>query len=117
MDGSILHLHITNKRVLHRFQHCAASDDQELYSVECVAFCRGKNSPNWAASGGGDGFLKVWDLSSGILRISCPHNNMGVVALSWHASILHWVVTAALDNLLRVWDVRDGNYSAMISLL
>lgn len=76
--------------------------------MECVAFGRGKGAQSWAASGGGDGFLKIWDLSSGILRTSCSHNNLSVVALDWHSLVHHWIVTASLDNLLRVWDVRDG---------
>jgi WD40 repeat protein len=110
----MLYLQANNKRVLHKFQHSelVENSEDEVLSVECVALCKAQSNPalKLAASGGADGFLKVWDLNSGVLRLSCAHSRSSVVALQWHKAVHHLVFTAALDYLVRVWDARDGSY-------
>lgn len=75
-----------------------------VLGVECVGFANGEWK--WVASGGMDKTLKVWDTMTRTVRCSCMHGG-GVVALVWH-STLPLVATAALDNVVRVWDARNG---------
>ena len=60
----------------------------------------------WAASGGLDKTLKVWDLVTGTCRSVCAHGG-SVVALQWHTA-LPVVTTASLDRAVRLWDARNG---------
>ena len=73
-------------------------------SVECVGFSCAELK--WAASGGLDKTLKVWDLVTGTCRSVCAHGG-SVVALQWH-SALPIVTTASLDRAVRLWDARNG---------
>ena len=50
--------------------------------------------------------MKIWDYINGTCRSVCQHNG-SVVSLQWHTS-LSIVSTAALDNIIRVWDARSG---------
>jgi WD40 repeat protein len=77
---------------------------EAVLSVECVGFANGEWK--WVASGGMDKNLKVWDTMTGTVRCTCPHGG-SVVALVWHSS-LPIVCTAALDNVVRLWDARNG---------
>lgn len=114
VDGQVHYLQVNTKRLLLKFAHSVSvSEDsgEEAHSVECVAICKSKSTTamKWAASGGSDGTLKVWDLNSGVLRCSCQHPSSSVVALEWHPVAHHLVVTAALDFIVRVWDARAGS--------
>ncbi len=81
--------------------------DEEYISVECVGlFSNATGEFNWAASGGMDSTMKIWDFSTGACRCSCVHEG-SVVALKWHPS-LPAVITCSLDNKIRVWDARSG---------
>jgi len=64
------------------------------------------DSFKWAASGGMDNTLKIWDLTSGMCRATCMHGG-GVGSLKWHPT-LPLIGTAALDNIIRLWDGRSG---------
>jgi len=89
----------------------------EGVAVECVGFApeslsassssTAVTSMKWAASGGMDKTMKIWDLTSGSCRCVCAHDG-SVVALRWHSS-LPIVCSAALDNVVRVWDARSGS--------
>ena len=89
-------------------------DDEDLtvaevettVSVESVGFCNCSDL-KWIASGGMDSTLKVWDLMTGVCRSVGCHDD-SVIALKWHQS-LPIIVTAALDNILRLWDARNGS--------
>ena len=84
------------------------SDGEERHDavlgVECVGFANGEF--RWVASGGMDKYMKVWDTMTGTARCTCLHGG-SVVALVWHSS-LPLVCTAALDNVVRIWDARNG---------
>lgn len=84
------------------------SDGEERHDavlgVECVGFANGEFK--WVASGGMDKYMKVWDTMTGTARCTCLHGG-SVVALVWHSS-LPLVCTAALDNVVRIWDARNG---------
>ena len=74
-------------------------------SVETVGFC--KTHP-WAATGGVDGNLCVWDLSgSAHCRHVCRHARKGVTKLQWHES-QPVVYSTCVDAVLREWDARTG---------
>ena len=125
-DGTVSLLQISKKRVLLKLVHSSSNpvansanlnaieeenddsgdenDAEEVLGVETVGFdCAGMN---WAASGGMDKTLKIWDLTSGSCRCTCLHEG-SVVSLKWHTS-LPMVCTAALDNIIRLWDARAG---------
>eukprot|EP00597_Dinobryon_sp_UTEXLB2267_P002197 CAMPEP_0170066156 /NCGR_PEP_ID=MMETSP0019_2-20121128/5955_1 /TAXON_ID=98059 /ORGANISM="Dinobryon sp., Strain UTEXLB2267" /LENGTH=473 /DNA_ID=CAMNT_0010273167 /DNA_START=1222 /DNA_END=2640 /DNA_ORIENTATION=+ len=88
-------------------------------AVECVGFApetsstTSSSSMKWAASGGMDKTMKIWDLTSGTCRCVCTHDG-SVVALRWHTS-LPIVCTTALDNVVRVWDARSGSLLLRLS--
>lgn len=75
-----------------------------VLGVECVGFANGEWK--FVASGGMDKTLKVWDTMTGVVRCTCMHGG-SVVALVWHSS-LPLIATAALDNVVRIWDARNG---------
>ena len=77
----------------------------DAMAVECCGICH-TNLP-FIASGGMDAQLKIWDLNSGSLRISCVHA-AAVVSLQWHTS-MPIVTTGSLDNQVRIWDARNGD--------
>lgn len=90
---------------------------ESVLGVECVGFANG-DTFKYAASGGLDKTLKVWDILTGSLRSTCVHGG-SVVALKWHSmgvtgGGLPAVCTAALDNAVRLWDGRNG---ALLMLL
>ena len=112
---------ISGKKVLHTFTHTIApsstpeaeaegegddNDDGEesKVSVECVGF---SNDAKWVASGGMDKTLKIWEATTGVCRAVCDHGD-SVVALKWHIK-LPVVFTAALDQVIRIWDARTGH--------
>jgi WD40 repeat protein len=123
MDGKVKLLHIGNKRVLFTFVHSTPkmissdpneskmdeeeepNDYEETSNVECIGFSNGEF--RWAASGGLDKTMKIWDLVSGSCRSLCQHQS-SVVSLKWHAR-LPVVATAALDCIIRLWDARAGD--------
>lgn len=80
-------------------------EGEAVMAVECVGFAKGPGL-KWVASGGMDKNLKVWDVTSGACRSVCPHGG-SVVALRWHDT-LPIICTAALDNVIRIWDARNG---------
>jgi ribosome assembly protein SQT1 len=80
-------------------------------SVETVAFSPG--NPNWCATGGVDGVLKIWDLANdGQCRHVCrpgmdEGNSGGITRLQWHPSVA-LVFTCYTDGSVRLWDARNG---------
>jgi ribosome assembly protein SQT1 len=72
-------------------------------AVEDVSF-----SPTipYAASGGLDNKVFVWDLQTSQPRETLSHKD-GIVRVKWHPTE-PWVITASLDRTLGVWDSRNG---------
>lgn len=122
-------LQISGKRVLQLFLHASQSplgadglpipqppkqvleveggierEEESVLSVECIGFS--SKELHWVASGGLDHTLKVWDMTTGTCRCVCKHGG-SVVSLKWH-SMLPIISTAALDNVVRLWDARTG---------
>ena len=94
-----------------------ADGEEELRSVEAVAFASGAVNPNWVATGGVDGSLKVWDVThggQGQCRQICrpPPDDGGAVAgvtrILWH-STLPLILASYTDGAVRMWDARDGS--------
>ena len=86
-------------------------EEESVQSVECVEFAPSSLSVKWFASGGLDKTLKIWDYtvssqSHSACRVVCTHP-ASVVSLKWHTR-LPVVVTAALDNNIRLFDARTG---------
>lgn len=78
-------------------------------SVEAVGFAL--SNPNWCATGGVDGVLKIWDLTNdgGQCRQVCPPpgDSAGITRLQWHPT-LPLVLTCCADGAVRLWDARNG---------
>jgi len=127
-DGQAHVCHIGTKKVvasLRHFEPPASStngmeeDEQELpMSVEAVGFSPAQ--PNWCATGGVDGVLKIWDLANGAqCRQTCQSkpeeseqleqqsSSGGITRLRWHPS-LPLVFTATFSGNVQLWDARDG---------
>lgn len=121
-DGTLKLFQVSGKRMLQTMVHYLPNligqrqaniedggegdmDMEETLAVECVGFSG--EDYKWAASGGMDKYLKVWELTSGLCRCKCFHGD-SVVALQWIGSY-PVIATAALDMVLRIWDARNGS--------
>eukprot|EP00536_Pseudo-nitzschia_multiseries_P001500 jgi/Psemu1/300792/fgenesh1_kg.19_\ len=122
-DGQAHVCHIGSKKVVATLRHFdlpASTDttdndnDEEMeypMSVEAVGFS--PSQPNWCATGGVDGKLKIWDLTrDGQCRQVCVHTNNssadGITRISWHPT-LPFVFVSTISGTVRVWDARNGN--------
>jgi ribosome assembly protein SQT1 len=124
VDGKVLLLQISGKRVLRAFDFSSdgknsastatataveegeEGEDGVDTTIECVGFCQAADFP-WAAAGGADKKLRVWDINTGAIRCVCMHQG-SVVSLKWLESS-PVVCTAALDCVVRLWDARSGS--------
>jgi WD40 repeat protein len=95
-----------------------------ISSVEAVGFAPKNVNPNWVATGGSDGKLKVWDLTfdGGQCRQTCEvkdvlsndnddstsqNSSGGVTRLKWHPT-LPIIIASYSDAAVRLWDARNG---------
>ena len=141
-DGTAHVCHVVTKKVVATVRHVEPpilntdedEDEVELpLSVEAVGFASPAVNPNWCATGGVDGILKIWDLTNGHCRQICSYGNTvaattpegttgttpssssragvgtgGITRLQWHPT-LPLVYTASSDGTIRIWDARNGN--------
>ena len=87
-------------------------EEGDAISVEAVGFAMPAVNPNWCATGGVDGALKIWDLghsNGGQCRQTCrvEDGSSGITRLQWHPT-LPVVLCAYADGTIRVWDVRNA---------
>ena len=121
-DGVAHVCHIGTKKVVASLRHFEAplssanNEDEEMelpMSVEAVGFASATVNPNWVATGGVDGVIKIWDLANdGQCRQVChvaesESNAGGITRLRWHPT-LPLVFTSSSDGAVRVWDARNG---------
>eukprot|EP01038_Epipyxis_sp_PR26KG_P006200 gene6200-8538_t len=124
IDGTMKLFQISGKRLLMSFAHSVGVNNESAplastvfsniqnneefsptsLAVECVGFSR--SDLRWVASGGADKTLKIWDMTTGGCRCTCMHEG-SVVSLKWHPNSAS-VYTASLDNIVRLWDARNG---------
>jgi len=109
-DGSAWVVHLKNKKVLTHLKH---SESQT--SVEAVGFAPAQINPNWVATGGLDGNLKIWDLTNNSCRQTCHHGEQsGITQLRWHP-YKPQIYTSAADGSIRLWDARSGQLLKTLS--
>eukprot|EP00978_Attheya_sp_CCMP212_P015138 scaffold38938_cov59-Attheya_sp.AAC.2 len=97
-------------------------EEGDAISVEAVGFAMPAVNPNWCATGGVDGALKIWDLghsnsAGGQCRQTCrvpsedgtgsSVSGSGITRLQWHPT-LPVVLCAYADGTIRVWDARNA---------
>jgi len=122
-DGQAHVCHVGTKKVVASLRHFEPplsnnNDDEEMelsMSVEAVGFASAAVNPNWVATGGVDGILKIWDLSNdGQCRQVCRPNTEedsspgGITRLQWHPA-LPLVFTSCSDGAVHVFDARNGS--------
>eukprot|EP00563_Minutocellus_polymorphus_P014129 CAMPEP_0181057794 /NCGR_PEP_ID=MMETSP1070-20121207/20447_1 /TAXON_ID=265543 /ORGANISM="Minutocellus polymorphus, Strain NH13" /LENGTH=545 /DNA_ID=CAMNT_0023137245 /DNA_START=93 /DNA_END=1730 /DNA_ORIENTATION=- len=93
-------------------------DEELLRSVEAVGFASKAVNPNWVATGGVNGTLKVWDVTHGghgqCRQVCRPPADeagghvAGVTRIKWHPT-LPLVLATYTDGATRLWDARDGS--------
>ena len=131
-SGSAYVVHLKGKKLVANLRHfdgpsapsagmnVDGSEDEQtmLPSVEAVGFASKISNLNWAATGGSDGKMKIWDLThdGGQCRQVCkldasnssnPGESGGVTRLLWHPT-LPLVFVSYSDGFVRLWDARDG---------
>jgi WD40 repeat protein len=134
-DGQAHVCHIGTKKVVASLRHyqvppnhraAQGDDDDDMeaelpMSVEAVGFS--PINPHWCATGGVDGVLRIWDLTTGQCRQVCqpppvsgdvssaasaPASSLGgITRLRWHPT-LPTVVTCTTLGSGHVWDARNG---------
>jgi ribosome assembly protein SQT1 len=120
-DGMAHLCHVGTKKVVASLRHYEPpsntphDDDEETelpMSVEAVGFAT--VNPNWCATGGVDGVLKIWDLANdGTCRQVCRRadaaasNAGGITRLKWHPT-LPLLFASYSDGAVRLWDARNG---------
>jgi WD40 repeat protein len=117
--------HIVTKKVVVSLKHfevsaaaaaaAAANGDETVeeseypMSVEAVGFS--PSNPNWCATGGVNGVLKIWDFSiEGQCRHTCKmeeEHQDGITRLCWHPTI-PLVFTTTSRGRIYLWDARNG---------
>ncbi|KAK7391174.1 hypothetical protein VNO78_19586 [Psophocarpus tetragonolobus] len=96
-DGSVHIVNITTGRVVDNNALASCSD-----SIECVGFAP---SDSWAAVGGMDKKMIIWDIEHLLPRGTCEHED-GVTCLAWLGA--SYVATGCVDGKVRLWDSRSG---------
>uniref|UniRef100_A0A5B6Z278 Putative angio-associated migratory cell protein n=1 Tax=Davidia involucrata TaxID=16924 RepID=A0A5B6Z278_DAVIN len=96
-DSSVHIVNITTGKVVSSLN--AHSD-----SIECVGL---SISSPWAATGGMDQKLIVWDLQHSTPRCTCDHED-GVSCLSWLGAS-RYLATGCVDGKVRLWDSLSGD--------
>jgi len=96
-------------------------------SVEAVGFST--SNPNWCATGGVDGILKIWDLTNNaqcrqICNVQSSEGDNdttttttttgGITQLRWHPT-LPLVYTSCSDGAVRIWDARNGTLMQVLT--
>ncbi|XP_059286031.1 uncharacterized protein LOC132039567 isoform X2 [Lycium ferocissimum] len=71
--------------------------------ILCAGFSA---SGSWAATGGMDNKLIIWDLHTSSPRSTCEHE-AGVLCLLWLGKS-SYVATGCVDGKVRIWDSRSG---------
>jgi len=133
-DGRAHVCHVGTQKVvatLHHFEPpptnttaTSTNDDEEMewpMSVEAVGFSPA--NPQWCATAGVDGILKIWDLSgtAAQCRQVCPPpvagdsneedttttTSGGITRLTWHPT-LPLVFTSSTRGAVDLWDARNG---------
>ncbi|TKY49353.1 Angio-associated migratory cell protein [Spatholobus suberectus] len=94
-DGSTYLVNITTGRVIGTL----ASRSK---SIECVGFAP---SYSWAAVGGMDQKLIIWDIEHSLSRDTFDHED-GVTCLAWLGA--WYMATGCQDGNVRLWDSRSG---------
>eukprot|EP00541_Cyclophora_tenuis_P006596 CAMPEP_0116543984 /NCGR_PEP_ID=MMETSP0397-20121206/1866_1 /TAXON_ID=216820 /ORGANISM="Cyclophora tenuis, Strain ECT3854" /LENGTH=250 /DNA_ID=CAMNT_0004068147 /DNA_START=70 /DNA_END=825 /DNA_ORIENTATION=- len=114
--------HISSKKVVATLHHYevpnqAGEEQMDLpTSIEAVGFAA--SNPNWCATGGADGAIKVWDLAN---RAQCRQvcrpeaaqdgqeagATVGITRLRWHDSA-PVLVSSMVDGSVQIWDARNG---------
>eukprot|EP00339_Tiarina_fusa_P009302 CAMPEP_0117072554 /NCGR_PEP_ID=MMETSP0472-20121206/51085_1 /TAXON_ID=693140 ORGANISM="Tiarina fusus, Strain LIS" /NCGR_SAMPLE_ID=MMETSP0472 /ASSEMBLY_ACC=CAM_ASM_000603 /LENGTH=465 /DNA_ID=CAMNT_0004796741 /DNA_START=94 /DNA_END=1491 /DNA_ORIENTATION=+ len=118
-DGQAHVCHIGTKKTVATLRHFeppiggGGDGDEDMdypMSVEAVGFFPAQ--PNWCATAGVDGKLKIWDLTKGAqFRHVCMPEGEGtdsITRLRWHPT-LPLIFTSTIGGVMRAWDARSGS--------
>ncbi|TVY85252.1 Protein transport protein SEC31 [Lachnellula suecica] len=78
--------------------------------LECVAWNR--KVPHILATGGGGGFVTVWDLKTKKASLTLNNNRKAVGAIAWDPNNATKLLTATPDDsspVILLWDLRNSN--------
>ncbi len=107
-DSAIKVINATNGKIIATFDAGFPQSDNEAQnsSIECVSFSM---DMSYVLSGSLSGVLGIWDISAQRLRHQCKHPiGSGITALALTPERQSHIFTAALDGIVRLWDMRSG---------
>ncbi|CAI0461176.1 unnamed protein product [Linum tenue] len=98
-DGSVKIVNIVTGKVV-------STLSRHTDSVSCIALSRSSSFP-WAATGGRDQQLVIWDLERSDARNICNHESE-VTCLTW-IGMTRYVAAGCGDGDVVIWDGRSGD--------
>ncbi|XP_065187864.1 angio-associated migratory cell protein-like [Sycon ciliatum] len=103
-DGTVTVFHPGNGKLFARLQAGFATSDDGSCGIEAMVFS--PQDGQYLATASLSGTMAVWDIARQTAVYTMPHP-ASVIRIRWMPQSV-FVVSACLDGIVRVWDVRSG---------
>jgi len=104
--GEVRVLNLSKGEVLGKLEGHGEGDSIE--AIEFMELGGGSNSAGVVVTGGTDGKVCIWDLTTMRLRVSVAHSDAVTTLVPHSAPKAHLITSASADRSLKTWDARSG---------